>query len=112
MSKKERSQDEWQKSHDRMIRTITRMAGKSLAAALRDTFIKQEVMDNHLYNICYSVGDNPYTRMTIAHLDRRRLLLDMAQYDQVINATHEEVKKEVKKAAEEAIEEMISEFNK
>lgn len=91
---------------------VNRTKGKSIEQISQDNYLIQRMLDNHLYNLYFSVGDNPYAKMQIAKLDERRILLDLAEYNEMIEATHKAVKKEAYKALEEAAAEFVKEFNK
>lgn len=89
-----------------------RTRGMSLEEIANNKFLTRRMLDNHLYNMYFSMGDNPYAKMQIAKLDSRRILLDLEEYNSMIEATHKAVKDEANKALNEAVDDFLKEFNK
>ncbi len=108
--KRKKAERNYQKQRDMIMDTMIRIAGKSLEQAVKDTFFRERLMNQHQYRYAIAMGDNPIADFMIAKLDHERALIDMREYEAMINATHAAVKNEVKKAAEEAIDELTKDF--
>lgn len=91
---------------------LRRTAGMSLEEISNNKFLLNRMIDNHLYNFYFSMGDNPFAEMQIAKLDNHRLLIDLNEYNEMIKATHTAVKDEAYKAIDEAVSDFIKDFNK
>lgn len=91
-------------------KTYKMLEGRSLREATKDKAFVNHIMDKHQRSIIYSMGDSPYAEIALAELDRRRMILDMQQYDKLIERTNAAVKEQAKKAIEKAIDEVIKDF--
>ena len=95
-----------------LFMAFANVAGKSFQAALNQIlFDKTRTAAINHNNIYYSLNDNPYSILTLTAIDRSRLLIDMDNYNQVIEKTNEEVKKEAVKAVEEALKDVSKKLN-
>ena len=90
--------------------TLIHMAGRSLEQALKDTFFRKRLMLNNQYKFYISMDNNPIADMMIAKLDQEKAMLDIEEYQHMLQKTHEAVKNEAKAAVEEAIDELTKEF--
>ena len=99
-----------QKQHDIMWDTYSRLHGRSLSEALKDTIFRDRFMNNKQRSFYISLEDNPIAEMKLAELDRERAIIDLREYEALMNKTTEAVKKQTKAAVEEAIEELIKDF--
>ena len=95
-----------------MYDNINRMAGRSLPEALRDPAFSKKFINNQMYKHYISMNDSPIAQYQITKLDRNRALIDLEEYDSMLKATHEAVKKEARQAVEEAIEDFVKDFNR
>ena len=101
-----------QRQHDLFMDTIVRMAGRSLEQALKDTFFRKRFMINNQLKYYVSMEDNPIAEMMIQRLENEKAMLDIEEYQTMLNKTHEAVKKEAMKATEEGVEEALRELQK
>ena len=108
--KNRRAEQTMQKQHDLFMDTLIHMAGRSLEQALKDTFFRKRLMLNNQYRFYVSMDNNPIADMMIAKLDHEKAMLDIEEYQYMLQKTHEAVKNEAKAAVEEAIDELTKEF--
>ena len=108
--KNRRAEQTMQKQHDLFMDTLIHLAGRSLEQALKDTFFRKRLMLNNQYRIYVSMDNNPIADMMIAKLDHEKAMLDIEEYQYMLQKTHEAVKNEAKAAVEEAIDELTKEF--
>ncbi len=108
--KKRSAEDTMRKQHDLFMDTLIHMAGRSLEQALKDTFFRKRLMLNNQYRFYVSMDNNPIADMMIAKLDHEKAMLDIEEYQYMLQKTHEAVKNEAKAAVEEAIDELTKEF--
>lgn len=101
-----------QKQHDLFMDTIVRIAGRSLEQALKDTFFRKRFMINNQLKYYVSMEDNPIAEMMIQRLENEKAMLEVEEYQTMLNKTHKAVKKEAMKAAEEGVEEVLKELQK
>ena len=111
-SKDAKAHRNWQKQHDLFVDDLIHMAGRSLDQALKDTFFRKRFMLNNQYKFYLSLNDSPVADFMIAQLDREKALLDMQEYQHILDQTQDAVKKEATKAIEEAIDDLTKDFNK
>jgi len=108
--KEKRSHNSYNKQHDIFMDTLIHMAGRSLEQALKDTFFRKRFMINNQYKYYVTMDNNPIAEMMIAKLDREKAMLDIQEYQHMLQQTHEAVKKEAKAAVEEAIDELTKDI--
>jgi hypothetical protein len=95
------------KQHSRFIDTMSRIAGRSLQKAVKDTFFRKRLMNDHQYKYAVSIEDNPIAEFMITKLERERALIDMQEYQAMIDGVHEAVKQEAIKATEEGLRDCL-----
>lgn len=101
-----------QKQHDIMLDTYSRLNGRSFSEAIKDTLFRDRYINNRQRSFYLSLNDNPIAEMKLAELDRERALIDLREYEALMNKTHEAVKREAIKATEEGVEEALKELEK
>lgn len=101
-----------QKQHDIMRDTYSRLNGRSFSEALKDPIFRDRYMNNRQRSFYISMNDNPIAEMKLTQLDRERALIDLREYEALMNKTHEAVKKEAIMATEEGVEEALKELEK
>ena len=97
--------------HNTFIDMYNRMAGSGLKQALKNKYFVDRLINNKMHSYCLLLGDDTIAQYRIKELDRERALIDMREFEAMLESTNDAVKEAARAAIEEAVDDFIKDFS-